>query len=199
MPRYSIVRINKETRNVEPVVVSGVLNERNELKDIDRFTSGFDNEDALNLALYVEENERLSIAYRSDGRYKYLPIIYKDEKFSLFTKNENELTEEEKKEVSEHITTYVHRLLSVSAEHPEYRTYLAEHDYITEHVSGRIRQYLTEETAAAKIQARESIIKHLSTYTELRNWYVGTKAFINDLSKIYSKSEQVTGNSSIKK
>ncbi len=199
MPRYSIVRINKETRNVEPVVVSGVLNEHNELKDIDRFTSNFDNEDALNVALYVEENERLSVAYRTDGRYKYLPILYKDEKFSLFTKDENDLTEEEKKEVSEHITTYVHRLLKVSAEHPEYRAYLSEHDYITEHVSGRIRQYLTEDSTAVKIQAKESIIKHLSTYTELRNWYVGTKAFIKDASKIYGKSEQVKANSSVKK
>ena len=91
MPRYSIVRINKEARTVEPVVVTGVLNAKNDLKVIDRFTSNFENEDALNVALYVEENEKLSVAYKADGRYKYLPIVYSDEKFNLFTKDEKEL------------------------------------------------------------------------------------------------------------
>ncbi len=199
MPRYSIVRINKEARTVEPVVVTGVLNAKNDLKVIDRFTSNFENEDALNVALYVEENEKLSVAYKADGRYKYLPIVYSDEKFNLFTKDEKELTEEELKEVNEHFTTYIHRLLKVAEEHPDYHEYLSMHDYITEHVSGRIREYLKVESTAVKIRARESIIKHLSNYVEFRNWYIGTKAYIKDLSKKYSDGGQIGQNSSVKK
>ena len=66
-----------------------------------------------------------------------------------------------------------------------YIEYLSKYNYITDHVNGRIHEYLRDDTK--KVKAKISIEKHLGTYKQLRDWYFGTKAFIAGEKRINGK------------
>lgn len=175
MVMYSLVKINKDTKREIPIVIENVLDEKTGLEVIDRFTSKF-SRDELYINLFVEENEKLYIKYKHASEYKYLPILTKEnEKFLYFVKDD--MTEEEIKEAEEHYITYIHKLLKSSLEYPDYLEFLSTHKYITDHVSGRIHEYLRKDEIGAKVKAKISVEKNLKGYKQLRDLYFGTEAF----------------------
>lgn len=183
MSRYSLVKINDSTKVETPIVIDGVLEEKNSLEKIDRFTSKF-SKDELYTNLFVEENETLYIKYKYDSEYKYLPILTKEhETFLIFVKED--LNECEEREYQDSFDTYINRLLKVSEKYPQYLEYLSECHYITEHVSGRIHEYLRDDNK--KVKAKISIEKNLGGYRQLRDWHFGTKAFISGDKRMNGK------------
>nr|MBP3258886.1 hypothetical protein [Bacilli bacterium] len=192
---YSLVKIS-ESRVETPIVLDGILEIKNSLDLIDRFTSKF-TYDELFANLNLEEGSKLYIKYVYNKEYKYLPIITKEnDKFLIFTK-EN-LNDQEEKIYTDDFDTYINRIIKFVSEHSDckYLDYLVDHKYITAHVKDRIYEYIAieameyyglkdlDDKIPNKVAIMISLKKHLGSYKQLRDWYFGTKAFIVGEEKI---------------
>ena len=190
---YSLVKITEtnELERVEtPIVLDGILEIKNGLDVIDRFTMKF-SIDELKRKLKLDKNSKLYIKYRNNKEYKYLPILTKKhEKFLIFTKEA--LNEDDEREYQDSFASYINRIIKFTKDYSEYKyiDYLVEYKYITEHVKDRIYEYIAADTMKKlgledldgkvpnQVEIKASLERNLGTYRQLRDWYVGTKSFI---------------------